>query len=317
MARKDDDEAEVRVAMKVLVTGASGFIGSYVSRQLAALGHDVLVLSREPEPWRLADLRASIALVRGDLDDQEAWFDQLRAFAPDAVAHLGWAGVGNFDRNNFAQARNIGWTTELLERSAHCGARVFVGVGSQAEYGFNLNSQGMERPTTLYGEAKLAAGRMAAQYSIHLNMRFAWARIFSIYGPTDHPYWMVPSLIRDLLSGKTPALTKGEQRWDFLHVEDACHAICMLLENDAASGVFPLGSGDAPTLRSSIEALRDAIDPKLPLGFGEIAYRPDQVMHLQADVGRLRDLGWLPTVPLSRGLAETVGWYRANRWIFP
>lgn len=280
------------------------------------MGHSVLALSREAAPWRLADLEGKITLVQGGLDDQGAWSDRLSAFAPEAVAHIGWMGVGNFDRNNFAQAKNIGWTTDLLELGVRSGARVFVGIGSQAEYGSHSRVDQAEAPTTVYGEAKLAAGRMSAQLAKHFDVRFAWLRIFSTYGPTDHAYWMIPGLIRGLLARKKPALTGGEQYWDFLHVDDAACAICAVLADASASGTYQLGSGQALLLRTTIEMLRDAIDPTLPLGFGEIAYRPDQVMHLQADTCRLVDLGWTPKIALRQGLAETVEWYRANEWIF-
>jgi nucleoside-diphosphate-sugar epimerase len=302
--------------MKVFVTGASGFIGSYVCRDLAAAGHEILALSREASPWRLADVRDQITLVRGGLEDPEVWGEQLTAFQPQAVAHLGWMGVGNFDRNNLHQVKNVGWTTDLVERSARSGARVFVGVGSQAEYGSRAVNGGPEIPTTVYGESKLAAGRLSAIMSQQLEMRFAWMRVFSTFGPMDHPYWMIPSLIRDLLRRSKPALTEGHQKWDFLFVADAARAIRTVLESESASGVYPLGSGEAPQLRSTIEALRDEIDPKLALGFGAVPYRPDQVMHLQADVTRLKDLGWQPEKSLRQGLVDTVDWYRSNGWIF-
>ena len=303
--------------MKVFVTGASGFIGSHVCRELLASGHEVMALSREAKPWRLADVAGRIVLVAGDLNDQDPWAGDLRGFRPEAVAHLGWSGVGNFDRNNLEQVKNIGWTTELLVRSAQCGARVFVGLGSQAEYGLDPDPQKAEMPTTVYGEAKLAAGRMGAMVAKQLDVRFAWMRVFSTFGPTDHAYWMIPGLIRDLLQGKKPALTKGEQSWDFLYVGDAARAVRAVLESASASGLYQLGSGEAPLLRTTIEALRDEIDPSLPLGFGEVPYRPDQVMELRADVRRLRnEAGWQPQMPLKEGLAKTVRWYRDNGWIF-
>jgi nucleoside-diphosphate-sugar epimerase len=302
--------------MKVFVTGASGFIGSYVCRDLAEAGHQVLALSRDSSPWRLADIMDRISLVRGGLEDHSAWRDELSAFRPDAVAHLGWMGVGNFDRNNVAQVKNVGWTTELLTTSAQAGAQVFVGVGSQAEYGPGGGRGDPETPTTVYGEAKLAAGRLTKIMAQQLGLRFAWMRVFSTYGPMDHPYWMVPTLIKELLRGEKPALTGGDQKWDFLFVADAAKAIRTVLESDVASGIYPLGSGQAPQLRHTITMLRDEIDPQLALGFGEIAYRPDQVMHLQADITRLLQLGWQPAKVLRQGLAETVDWYRSNSWIF-
>ncbi len=306
--------------MRIFVTGASGFIGSFVCRALAAAGHEVAALSRDPSPWRLRDIPGALSIVRGDLEGSAAWVDAIRTFAPDAVAHVAWRGVAGGDRNAVEQVDNIGWTAQLVERAHGAGARVFLGLGSQAEHGPRsavIGPSDATEPTTLYGEAKLAAGRIAAKLAAAHGMRFVWMRVFSTYGPTDHPHWMIPSLIRSLLRRQRPALTPGDQSWDFLHVADAARAIGLALESPRAEGVYALGSGHAPSLRSTIEMIRDEVDPRLPLGFGDVPYRPDQVMRLQADVTRLRrDLDWAPEIGLRAGLAETVAWYRANPWVF-
>lgn len=306
--------------MRVLLTGGGGFIGSHLCRGLIEAGHDVAALSRGGEPWRLRDVRDRVTLIRGDLASLDGCAGAVEAFAPDAVAHLGWQGVANFDRNDPVQVRNVGWTADLLDLGRRAGARVFLGLGSQAEYGPKSAVTGPSdetRPTTLYGECKLAAGRIGARLAAESGMRFVWMRVFSTFGPADHAYWMVPGLIGSLMRGERPALTLGEQRWDFLFVTDAARAIRLALETEAASGFYALGSGSAPTLRSTVEAIRDAVDPSLPLGFGDVPYRPDQVMRLQADVSALhRDLGWEPRIGIGEGIAETVAWYKANPWVF-
>ena len=311
-----DDET----SMRVLLTGGGGFIGSHLCGELIEAGHDVAVLTRTPEPWRLRDLLDRVTTIHGDLACLDDCSAAIEAFAPLAIAHLGWQGVANFDRNNAVQVRNIGWMADLLDLGRRIGTRVFLGLGSQAEYGRRSSVIGPDdetRPTTLYGECKLAAGRIGARMAEDAGMRFVWMRVFSTFGPTDHAYWMVPGLIGSLLKGERPALTPGGQTWDFLFVGDAARAIRLALETDAAAGFYALGSGSAPTLRSTVEAIRDAVDPSLPLGFGDVAYRPDQVMCLQADISALRrDLGWEPRTRLDQGISETVAWYRANPWIF-
>lgn len=105
-------------------------------------------------------------------------------------------------------------------------------------------------------------------------------------------------------------LTGGDQIWDYVYVQDAIDALCAVLESDAL-GVFNLGSGTPCTLRKFIEEVRDCVDPSLPLGFGEIPYRHDQVMHLEADISRLKSTtGWLPATSLYDGIQKTVNWYK-------
>lgn len=296
--------------MRVLITGAGGFLGSHVAAELAGRGHAVAALVRPASaPGRLDPLAGHIDVVRGDLCDGMALAALLDAVRPEAVVHLAWDGVGNAARNAPGQARNIAATLDLLAAAADSGARVFLGAGSQAEYGPReraIREDEATHPTTLYGHAKLAAGLMAGQLAAARSLRFAWLRVFSTYGPGDNPGWLIPDLIGRLRRGERMALTPGEQRWGFLHARDAAAAFRTVLEDAGASGVFNLGSPDAPPLRDTITMLRDLVDPRVPLGFGDIPYRPDQVMRLQADVGRLAALGWTPRIALADGLAETV-----------
>ena len=304
--------------MRIVVTGASGFIGSHLCRDLVAEGHTVAALSRSPEPRRLRDLAGRVTLMLGELSDLVDCAEAIADFAPDAVAHLGWRGVAGADRHASSQIDNIGWTAELIERCRDAGARVFLGVGSQAEYGPKPGPVAPDadpRPTTLYGEVKLATARIGARLAEGAGLRFVWMRVFSVFGPDDHPYWMLPGLIGSLLRGERPALTAGDQLWDFLPVADAARAIRLALATEGARGVYNLGSGRAPRLRDTVKTVRDLVDSALPLGFGEIPYGPNAVMHLEADIASLRrDTGWEPSPSLGPALAETVAWYRAHRW---
>jgi nucleoside-diphosphate-sugar epimerase len=304
---------------RILVTGATGFIGAALCRRLLSERHDVAVLGRSRDHWRIADFVDQIKFIEANLADIDAVGSELQEFRPIAVAHLAWDGVGGADRNDMRQVDNIAWTTKLIAVASRAGAKAFVGVGSQAEYGPKtsvISEDSDTNPTTLYGEAKLSACRLSRMLCDQLNMRFAWARVFSTYGPGDHPRWMIPGLIGQLLEARRPALTAGSQLWDYLHVDDAASALATLLTSRAAKGVYNLGSGHAQPLRATVETVRDAIDPSLELGWGEVPYRDDQVMILQADVSRLRELGWSPQVELTAGLQSVAHWYLANRWIY-
>jgi len=300
--------------MRIFLTGASGFIGSALCRALLDAGHEVAALTRTEKPWRVADRTDEITWISGSLETISDWQEELRSFHPDAVGHLGWAGVANSDRDSCIQVDNLPWCAKLVELASSAGAHTFLGLGSQAEYGPKpeaIASDAETDPTTLYGEAKLAACNICGHLARLHGMRFVWMRVFSTYGPGDHPYWMIPSIIDLMLQGKSPALTAGEQQWGFLHVEDAARAIRMAFETEAARGIYALGSPDAPRLRATVEAIRDYIDPSLMLGFGEVPYREDQVMYLAADTTRLKeDLDWAPVVPLDEGLRQTVDWFR-------
>jgi UDP-glucose 4-epimerase len=301
--------------MRIFVTGASGFLGAYLVADLLEQGHEVAVLLRPASShWRLDELRRRLHVMEGAFEEMDALKPTLQAFAPDAVAHMAWRGVGGADRNSPVQAINVSDTVRLAELSMEAGAKVFVGAGSQAEYGpydRPIREDDVARPTTLYGMAKLAAGSMATRLCEERGLRAAWLRIFSTYGPKDADYWLIPSIIRNLRSGQPMALTRCEQRWGFLHARDAAKAFRVALENADARGIYNLGSPDAPPLKETVTRLRDLVDPTAVLGFGEVPYRPDQVMVLSADVSRMSALGWKPGVLLDQGLRETVAWYDA------
>jgi UDP-glucose 4-epimerase len=302
--------------MKVLLTGASGFVGSHVLRRL--LGEprtEVAVFVRKPkEAWRIRDDLGRVRVFEIALEDAAGVESALEAFRPTHLAHLAWSGVLGRDRNDPAQQDNVGHSLRLLEAALDSGARHFVGLGSQAEYGpcqARIDESTPTAPTTEYGRAKLSTCEQARSLCERRGARFAWLRLFSSYGPQDSPEWMIPYLALKLLHRERPAVTAAEQLWDYVYVDDAAAAIVAVLRSDSASGVFNLGSGSAPRLRDIIERVRDAIDPSLPVGFGEVAYRPDQVMHLEADIGRLaRATGWGPQVGLDEGIRRTVDWYR-------
>lgn len=299
---------------RVFVTGATGFVGSFVVRQLVAQGRQVAILLRpESNAWRIEDVLDQVNVIPGTMEEVAAFAPALASFQPEAVAHLAWRGVTNAFRNDISQTLNVQESIALYTAARDGGCRRFVGVGSQAEYGpvsARLDEQVPTRPTTVYGAAKLSTALMLGRLAEADGVAFAWLRLFSSYGPKDDPSWLLPYLARRLMAGERPALTKGEQIWDYIYVEDAAAAVVAAIDADEA-GCFNLGSGVGRSLRSIIEAVRDRIDPGLPLGFGEVPYRPDQVMHLEADITALTTAtGWRPAVDIEDGIDKTITWLR-------
>ncbi len=305
--------------MRVFLTGATGFVGSWVLRRLLEQDVPTAALVRPGRrAARIDDLRGRFVEVEGDLDDPEAFVNRLRDFVPDTLLHLGWEGVGNRYRNAPLQLeRNVPRTLSLVKLAASIGVETFVGLGSQAEYGpceEAISERQTPSPTTLYGVAKLATCQATGILCRDLGLRHAWLRLFSVYGPRDDPGWLIPFLILQMLDGESPPLTEGVQSWDYLYVADVASAICAVGAESGAEGVFNLGSAEPRTVRSIAEAIRDRIDPSRSLRFGEIPYRIDQVMHLEADNTRLREAtGWRPAVSFDSGIDQTIEWFRDHR----
>jgi nucleoside-diphosphate-sugar epimerase len=297
------------MALRILVTGAGGFVGAAVVKAAVAAGREVIALVRN-DTSRLSSTLDRISMHRLDLAETEAVSALLRSVKPDVVIHSAWEGVGGALRSGDIQVDNIRTTVALADAAIGAGARKFVGIGSQAEYGRydrKIVETDLPQPTMLYGAAKLAACHLAAQRCREAGVAFAWLRLFSVYGPGDNANWLIPSTAATLVRGKAPMCTEGTQKWDYLHIDDVADGVLAAAITDQATGVFNLSSGDPVAVRQIVETLRDLAAPGLDLTFGAVPFGPDQIMHLDGDNSRLRSAtGWSIKVPLGEGLRQVV-----------
>ncbi len=276
------------------------------------------MLRGESDHRRLNDVWDDLRVIEGNLRSIPQAADLIRRFGPDTLFHLAWHGASSFRyQDDPAQVfDNLMGTLELVRVAADAGCKCWIGMGSVLECGNYLVPHPEDvkiAPKSLYGAAKHSAGLIAEHLCRIQVTRFAWLRLFWAYGPDDDPARMIPYLITSLLKKQRPALTPGEQRWDYIYIDDVIEGLCRVAASPGAAGVFNLGSGEAHSIRTVATQIRDLIDPALPLGFGDMPYRPDQIMHLQADITRLRDAtGWSPRIDLTGGLRRTVAWFREN-----
>lgn len=304
--------------MRFFVTGATGFIGAHVVHKLLEDGgHQVAVLVRPTSDlWRLQPVLPALHQVEGGLEQIERLTPLLSAFRPDVVLHLAWRDVGGRHACSPDQLQNVTDSLNLVRAAHAAGARRWIGLGSQAEYGpccGPISETQPLRPTTFYGAAKVAAANMAELFCRDLGLEFTWLRLFSAYGPMDNPRWLIPSTILGLLGGQRLSVTAGEQLWDFLYATDAAAAIVATTKPETAPGTYNLGSGTVIPIHQCLEQLRELVDPQGEIGFGDRPYQPGQVMHLQADIRKLQQAAdWFPQVTLQEGLPQTVAWFRRH-----
>lgn len=306
---------------RIVIAGATGTIGMALINKCISEKVEALILVR-PDSRRKEQIPSDskIRVIECGLEDmqsaaQQKWIETVGKCS--VFYHLAWNGTFGESRNNmYLQNRNVKYTLDAVELARRLGCHTFVGAGSQAEYGRvegKLNSSIPTYPENGYGIAKLCAGQMSRIRCHQLGMKHIWTRILSVYGPYDSENTMIMSTIRQLLHRERPSLTKGEQYWDYLYSEDAANALLLLGNKGISDKIYCIGSGQTMPLAAYIDQLRDAIDPQLPLGYGDIPYAPLQVMSLCADIGELmRDTGFVPRVTFEDGIRNTINWVKSR-----
>ena len=296
--------------MIIALTGGSGFIGASVIKQML-LNNDkpVVLIRKDSNLKRLKDLKGIEFISYESLADEKL-IEQLQVHKAATFIHLAWKGVGGADRNKaFQITENIPFTIQSVELAKKIGCTHWIGIGSQAEYG-NPNCKIDEEfptiPTTLYGKAKLAACWASSGLCDALNIQSSWIRVFSTYGIGDEPNWFIPYIIGELLQGESPSLTNCEQLWDYLYVDDAADAI-LNAAHKKATGIYNIGTGKALPLKYIVDRIRNEIDPAIKINYGAVPYRPDQVMHLEADVSKIFSAtDWKYTINIEEGIKKII-----------
>lgn len=281
----------------IIVTGATGAVGSAVVRRALANGMAVTCIVHQGSK-RLSNLpqNKNLSIVECNLSDYKTF--QLEG-KYDAFIHLSWEKTFGASRDDAeVQTRNIQYTLDAVQLAHRCGCEVFVGAGSQAEYGVqsvDLTPDLPVKPESGYGIAKYAAGKLSAMLSKSLGMRQCWVRILSVYGPNDGENSLISYLIREFKAGNSPQLTKCEQMWDYLYADDAGDAILAVAEKGVDGKAYPLGSGNGHRLSEYVEDIKNAINPSIEVQYGAKEYYPHQPMHLVANISDLtEDTGWKP-----------------------
>ncbi|MDO8108500.1 NAD(P)-dependent oxidoreductase [Isoptericola sp. b441] len=296
--------------MTILVLGASGFLGAWTVRALKAAGAAPVALVRPSSALARIDGLVDVLAV-----DEVSWPHAIADLRPSVVVSLDWMGVRGGSRDDPSQQENVARIRSTAQAASRAGAARFVGVGSQAEYGPRdapVDEAAALAPVTAYGRAKVAAAEATRAVCAETGMDWVWARVFSTYGPLDHPYWLLPRVGDALMAGESVALTAGEQRWSYLYGPDAGAALAALATHADVHGVVNVGHPDAPRLRDTVETFATHFPGGGPLRFGAIPYSANQVMRLQPKTGRLAALGWRPSVALEDGLAETAAWLQGK-----
>lgn len=299
---------------RLLVTGATGFIGLPLVTTLAHRGEEVHALhTRISHPCV-----PGVIWHRLDLMEADALDDLMSEVKPENLVHLAW--YANHE-SIVSSPANVQWverSLRLVRSFVGQGGRRMVVLGSCAEYDWSDGAGPMSElgarlaPATMYGVAKDALRRVLTAYAGQEGIELAWGRPFFLYGPREAPERLVPSIVRSLLTNTPVATSSGRQIRDYMHVEDLARAIVALLDS-ALVGEVNLASGAGVSLNELVNMIVDLTGSPDLVHWGELPDRPWESPSLVADIARLRDeLGFCPRWELLDGLDATVRWWEEH-----
>ena len=320
--------------MRVLLSGASSFLGLALAKELLDAGHEVFAPLRvKPGRAALPLTGAGFHLFPGDMEERTVLRQNLEreltaaeALPLDVCFHLAWGGVGQRGRmDREIQDRNLTASEDMLALAAEFGAKRFLFAGSQAEYGVTLERvQRGEmpgaaidettpcRPISEYGRAKLAFSARGAEKAAGYGMDYRHLRIFSVYGPGDHETSLVASAVRAARTGAAATFGPCAQQWNFLALADAVRALCLLGEAEAlqtgGNPVLNVGSLDTRALRRFVEEIFEtAGQPAALASFVPRETGSEGTPYLAPDIGKLlRTIDWTPEISFRAGVRELI-----------
>lgn len=285
--------------MRVLLTGAGGFIGRHVAAALVRHGIDTVTIGRRPAAGTPFAHRAVDLLAEPDLAAVVADLGATH------LLHLAWYAEHGLYWTSPLNLRWVDASVRLVEAFAAAGGRKVVAAGTCAEYdwshGWCREATTPLAPATLYGTAKDATRRLLAALCADRGIAFAWGRVFLPYGAGESEARLVPSLIAALTGRRPPFAVNAIALRDFLHVDDVAEAFLALLADEAVDA-YNIASGRPVAIADLVVALAGRLGGDADAILALAGERPGDPALLAGDSARLRSLGWRPALSLLQGL---------------
>ena len=301
----------------IVVTGGSGFLGSWVVRGLHSADTPVTVLVRSNSNcWRLDDLRGLKIIKFPERD----WPNIITQLNPRVVVASDWEGIDGISRaNRKIQLDNVGRILAVARATKDAGADAFIGMGSQAEVGPHshpITENEPDTPLTAYGEAKVELRQHLSSLFANSHVRFVWGRVFSIYGPLDSSSGMLPMLIRSLQAGKAFNATKGDQTWSYLYASDFASAVLRVINGSHFKNVVNIGNPEGVQISDVMRSVADYMSRRGMINFGTVEMSPTHSQHLIPVTSQLTSDKWRSEMDIRHGIASTVDWFEGKEVLF-
>lgn len=305
---------------RVLITGASGFVGNNLARFLLSEGHDVtLLLRQDHNPWRIRDIQSDVRIEIADLGDPDSTARTVRSANAQWIFHLAAHGAysSQSDLMRILQTNMIG-TANLVQACIAHGFEVFVNTGSSSEYGFKdcapTEKERLE-PNSFYAVAKGSATMFCRYTARSRGLRIPTLRLYSVYGPFEEPTRLMPTLIVNALEKRLPRLVNPDIARDFIYVDDVVKAyvLAATIEQEDPGAVYNVGSGIQTTIRELVGLARRLLDVSVEPQWGSMQDRIWDTGTWVADARKIgTELGWYAEHSVEQGFRKMVEWFQAN-----
>ncbi len=312
---------------KILITGASGFIGANLLREALLGGCEVhAFLRKEAKDWRLSGIPKKFFSHEADITDRKGVYAAMQEIKPDYVFHLAAYGAYPAQKDQEVMVRaNILGTMNLMDAALEYGSKAFINTGSSSEYGQKsepMRESDLLEPDILYAVTKAAGTHYGAMQGKAKNAPIATLRLFSVYGPFEEPGRLMPSIMIALARKGRLRLGSPDNVRDFVYVKDVCRAYFLAAE--AASGgkipgeIINICSGTEAKVGGVVEAALRVSGAEVKPEWGESAPRPYEKKRWVGDGEKAKKLlGFRPEYNLEAGLRETYEWFRKYSDLYP
>lgn len=302
----------------VIVTGGTGFIGSWLLEELIDNGLYVTAIVRDRSKL-ISEVKSAknLTIIEKDISEiTKEDFNHNKEY--DVFFHLGWGGVAPEYKNDITlQLNNIAMSLHALEVANELRCKKFIASGTVAEYVFCdsvMDVNAKQTPNDIYGAAKVSAHYFLEVRARQLQQPFVWVVIPSTFGERRHDNNIITYTIRSLLECEKPIYGNLQQMWDFLYVGEVVRAIRLIGEYGKTEMIYGIGSGVYKPLRFYIERIRDLIDPGLVLGIGEVPSMSIKTFSSCVNIDDLvRDTGFKPEVTFEQGIVRTIEYLKKSK----
>lgn len=316
--------------MRAVITGATSFVGAATVKEMLKRGHEVIAVVR-PKTTKLDRIMppdgsnaesGSLTVVENDLSTPELLPEKIPVSC-DVFCHFGWGGSGSDARTNRAlQEKNLEDSLNTIRAAKALGCTRFLFSGSQAEYGLHrtrITEETPCSPRSFYGEAKLGMRHEGEALCKALGITYIHARIFSAYGPGDHPWTLAESCLSAFTGGQAISLGQCTQQWNFIYIDDLAHALCALAElpgpilASAIQGspgatpnpVFNLAGAETKPLRDFVTEIHALCGFKGTPAYATRQENAEGIIHLTPDITKLQaTLNWTPPTSFQTGIQK-------------